>query len=233
MELSDTLNKRSYMLGIILAMLLVAAFVSCLFSTFLPASASLLAPTSTPTSTLTSTPTATLTPQPTFTSLPPELVTPYVTELPGYTVYWRRELWESAIAEPFAIEDFEKDLEGYGELDFPYMTGNGFLLDGKSSAQLLGNSGLLPSGNLLLFSDWEQGLTFAFPNNTAVTAFGFDYTSSEVWRLTVNHVEITLRRGGFTFVGIILQQDFPKGFTLSGPETAQGGLSVDNFSYVP
>ena len=194
---------------------------------------SLLAPTSTPTPTLTSTPTATLTPQPTFTTLPPDLVTPYVTELPGYTVFWRRELWESAIGETFVIKNFEKDLEGYGELDFPYMTGNGFLLNGKSYAQILGNSGLLPSGNLLHFVDWEQGLTFTFPHNMAVTAFGFDYTSSEIWRLTVNHVEITLRRGGFTFVGIILHQDFPKGFTLSGPETAQGGLSVDNISYIP
>jgi hypothetical protein len=221
------------MLGITLAMLLVAAFVSCLFSTFLPSSASLLASTSTPTPTLTSTPTATSTPQPTFTSLPPELVTPYVTELPGYTVYWRRELWESAIDAPFAIEDFEKDLDGYGELDFPYMTGNGFLLEGKSAAQLLGTSGLLPSGNLLHFRDWEQGLTFTFPASQSVTAFGFDYTSSEVWRLTVNHVEITLRRGGFTFVGIILHQDFPKTFRLMGPQTAQGGLAVDNISYIP
>jgi hypothetical protein len=216
----------------VLLFVLLAAVFSCLFGTFLPSSASLLAPTATPTATLTSTPTATLTPQPTFTTLPPELVTPYVTELPGYTVYWRRELWESAVGESFAIEDFETDLEGYGELDFPYMTGNRFLLDGKSTAQILGTSGLLPTGNLLHFRDWEQGLTFTFPDNTTVTAFGFDYTSSEVWRLTVNHVEITLRRGGFTFVGLILQQDFPTAFNLSGPETAQGGLSVDNISYV-
>ena len=194
----------------------------------LPSSASLLAPTSTLTPTLTTTPTSTITP------VPAKFITPYMTTEVGiYTSVWRRTLWESEAGETFVIEDFEHDSIDYTELDLPYMTENGFLFKGKSHAQMLNGTELLPSGNLLHFRDWEQGLTITFPNDGAARAFGFDYTTNEEWRLTFNKVEITLPTGRNMFVGIILSEEFPKGFTLSSREYAQGGLSIDNILYIP
>ena len=221
------------MLRMMLALLFVAGLFSCLFSVLLPPSAALLAPTSTLTPTVTPTPTATPTQTSTITPLPAKFITPYVTEVGIYTSVWRRTLWESAVGETFVIEGFEHDSIDYRELGLPYMTENGFLFNGKSHAQMLNGTELLPSGNLLHFRDWEQGLTITFPDDRAARAFGFDYTTNEEWRLTFNNVEITLPTGRNMFVGIILSQDFPKGFTLSSHEHAQGGLSVDNISYIP
>jgi hypothetical protein len=216
----------------LLLILLAAAVVfACLFSMMLPASASLLAPTATLTRTATLTPTVTLAPTLTLTPLPAHLITPNVTEFTTYTVYFQRDLWESAAGGPFGIEDFEKDPFDYGELPFPYFTGNRFILTGTSTAQILLAPELLASGNLIHFRDFEQGLTFTFPNDAAVTAFGFDYTSSEDWLLTFNHILTPLSRGRNRFVGVVMRQDETRQFVLSGPQTAQGGLSVDNIMY--
>ena len=221
------------MLLTMLVLLLAAGCLSILFSLLLPTSASILAPTSTPTPTATNTPNATPTPTQTITPLPPELVTPNVTQFSTYTVIWSRDLWENATGKQFLIEDFEKDPNTYGELVLPYMTGNGLLLNGKSLVQMLNDTSLLQSGNLLHFRDPGQGLTFIFPGNQAARAFGFDYTSLETWRLTFNNLEIILPEGRSSFVGIIVQEGFPKEFNLFCLQAAQGGLSVDNISYIP
>ena len=218
---------------VIAGMLLVAMLVACLFSVMLPPSASLLAPTLSPTPTVTNTPTATLTPTATVTPLPAHLITPNVTEFPDYTVYWERGLWENAVGETTALEDFEKDRSDYGELGFPYFTGNRFILTGTSAAQILSAPELLPSGNLIHFRDWEQGLTFTFPNDMSVTAFGFDYASSEDWRVSLDSIDIPIPNGRNRFMGIVLREGTVKQFTFLGPPYAQGGLSIDNISYAP
>ena len=218
---------------VIAGMLLVAMLIACLFSVMLPPSASLLAPTLSPTPTITNTPTATLTPTATVTPLPAHLITPNVTEFPDYTVYWERGLWENAVGETTPLEDFEKDRSDYGELVFPYFTGNRFILTGTSAAQILSAPELLPSGNLIHFRDWEQGLTFTFPNDMSVTAFGFDYASSEDWRVSLDSIDIPIPNGRNRFMGIVLREGTVKQFTFLGPPYAQGGLSIDNISYAP
>jgi hypothetical protein len=225
------LQKRSWL--IIPGLLLAAVVFACLFSLLLPPSASLLAPTITPTPTVTNTPIATLTPTATITPLPAHLITPNVTEFPGYTVYWERSLWKNAAGEVSGLEDFEKDRSDYGELGFPYFTGNRFILTGTSAAQILSAPELLPSGNLIHFRDWEEGLTFTFPNDMTVTAFGFDYASNEDWRLSFNSIDIPIPNGRNRFLGVLLRQEPVKQFTFFGPPYAQGGLSVDNISYIP
>jgi hypothetical protein len=243
------LNTSRQTLRLFAGLLLAAVFFSCLFSWLLPTSASFLSPTATltrtaiptptvtPTSTITVTPTVTLiptitvTPTVTVTHLPAHLITPNVTQFTTYSVYFQRELWESVTGNFLGIEDFEREPFDYAELNFPYLTGNRLILTGTSTAQILLAPELLDSGNLIHFRDFEQGLTFTFPNDANVTAFGFDYTSSEDWLLTFNQILTPLPRGRNRFVGIVLNQDMITQFTLSGPQTAQGGLSVDNIVY--
>jgi hypothetical protein len=221
------------MLGFTVSLLIAAGVLTCLFSLFLPPSASLLAPTQTLTPTVTAAPTATRTATSTSTPLPAKLITPRVVPFPPLTIYWSRTLWEEAVGKNYVIEDFEKDPADYGELRFPYFTGNDLLLSGKSAAQFLNAPELLPSGNLLHFSDWEYGLNFTFPNDATTTVLGFDYASQEEWQLTVLNIDIILPSGRNQFVGIVLYAGPIKEFRLMGPDTAQSGLSVDNISYIP
>jgi hypothetical protein len=209
------------MMRIMLALLFAAGVFSLLFSSLLPPSASLLAPTFTVTPTLTSTPTSTLTPM-------------VVTS--NFGLYSQRQPWESIVGKKVLKEDFEKDIYARGDLQFPYRTGNGFLLSGKSDAQFQYVPELLESRNFLHLLSGEQGLTFTFPDDRVVTAFGFDYTTSEEWQLTFNsagNLYAILPTGKNQFMGVILYQNSSAKFTLTGFGFPQGGLSVDNISYVP
>ena len=107
------------------------------------------------------------------------------------------------------------------------------MLTGMSAAQFINAPELLPSHNLLHFRDWDAGLTFMFPYDASVTALGFDYASQEEWQLQVQNIDIILPSGSNQFVDILLYNGPIKKFNLSGPQTAQGGLSVDNISYIP
>lgn len=178
---------------------------------------------------------ATVTPPPTLTRtpLPPIYVTLNVNEFATYTVYWNRELWESAVSESPLIEDFENDSGDYGELTFPYLTGKGLLLNGESSAQILSDSSLMSSGNLIHFRDWGTGMRFSFPNNSVVGAFSFDYKASETWQLSFNDTVIEIPGGRNRFLGVIINNFYPGEFILSSFESVQGGLTVDNISYIP
>jgi hypothetical protein len=216
----------------VLPLLLAGVWVASLFSVFLPSSASLLAPTTTLTPTVTSTPTATPTPTSTFTPLPPILVTPELIEAFPFEVYDQHQVWESAVGKMVLSEDFEKD-GGFGEMLLPYWTGDGFLLSGKSNAQILADPELLGSGKFLHLLSGKQGLTFTFPDGRAVTAFGFDYTTSAEWHVTVINLDVILSRGRNQFVGIIIHQNSATKFNLVSSAGAQGGLSVDNISYTP
>ncbi|MGQ0601448.1 MAG: hypothetical protein ACT4QE_07100 [Anaerolineales bacterium] len=176
----------------------------------------------------------TLPPPPTLSPLPTLPPTPFVNEHTTFTVYWKRPLWENAISGAVLTEDFEKDESDYGELSFPYITGNEFILTSQSTtAQIFNDGTLLDSGNLIHFRDWGSGLTFSFPNAMTVIAFGFDYRPTETWQLTINDTVITIPKGRRGFVGIVFQTDYPEQFILSCNEGAQGGLSVDNILYVP
>jgi hypothetical protein len=197
-------------------------------------------PTSTPTATFTITPTSTpsFTPTPTFTpTLTPlsEAVKAfYINEYDTFTVYWRRDLWQSAIDGTVSVEDFEKDEADYGELGSPYLTGNGFILQGGNCpAQIFKDPTLLSTGNHLHFRDFGCGLSFIFPNGTAVEAFSFDYKPSEQWSLQVNDEVVPIPGERKGFVGIVMHDNYPNGFVLFSREGAQGGLSVDNISYIP
>ena len=175
-----------------------------------------------------------LPPTPTPPPLPTLPPTPYVNEYETFTVYWKRALWEGAVSGNVATEDFEKDESDYGELSYPYLTGNGFVLASQhATAQIIGDASLLDSGNLIHFRDWGDGLKFGFPNATTVSAFGFDYKPTETWQLNFDDTIITIPKGRRGFVGVVFQGDYPKEFSLSCAESAQGGLSVDNISYIP
>lgn len=226
------MNTLWYTLRLTLALLLVAGILSCLFSFFLPPSAALLAPTATLTPTITPTPTATSTLTATVTPLPPEMVTP-VEEYGAYTVYWKRDLWEEAVGKSLMLEDFESDPSADRTLDLPYITGSSLLLTGQGYPEIIQSAQLLPSGKYLHFRDWEQGITLTLPKTKQATAFGFNYTTPEVWRLHFNSVEVTMPSGRNSFLGIVLHQGVTRAVTFSCSEYYQGGLSVDNISYVP
>jgi hypothetical protein len=159
----------------------------------------------------------------------------FVEEYTTFTVYRQRGLWERAINRSNVLtEDFEKDMADYGELSSPYLTGNGLLLvGGKSPAQILQDATLLPTGNILHFRDFGSGLSFIFPDKTGVSAFGFDYRPSEDWNLRIYETAILIPAGRPGFIGVVFHADFPAQFRLSSNVKAQGGISVDNISYVP
>jgi hypothetical protein len=212
-------------------LLFAALLFACLFSMTLPPSASLLAPTDTPTATITFTPTSTFTPTATFTPLPADRVMPGVTTFGSYTVYWQREAWESAVGASLPMEDFESDPLSERSVTVPYVTGNGFSIDGNGYPEIIRSSQLLPTGNLLHFRDWEQGITLTFPGGQPVGMFGFDYTSPEEWVISFGSYTVQLPPAQGGFVGFLMYQDFPSQFTLSSSAPLQGGLSMDNLAY--
>jgi hypothetical protein len=219
-------NNKRVLILIVLVLMIAVGLVSFSCGLLALPAISMFAFSPTSTATMTALPTATPSP------LPPIYVTLNVNEFSTYTLYWKRELWESAIRESPFVENFENDSSDYGEVTFPYLTGNGFLLNGESSAQILGDGSLLPSGNFIHFRDWGTGLRVSFPNNSIAQAFSFDYKASETWQLTFNDTVITIPGGRNRFLGVIVHNFFPGEFTLSSFERVQGGLTVDNISYV-
>ena len=221
-------NKRIWIMAVPVLIIAIGLNSFSCELLFVPA-ISAFASTPTPPFTTTPSPTLTLTPSP----LPPIYVTLNVNEFSTYTIYWKRELWENAIRENPLTEDFENDSSDYGELTFPYLTANGFLLNGDSTAQILNDNSLMSSGNLIHFRDWGTGLRFNFPNNSVAGAFSFDYKASETWQLTFNDNVITIPGGRNRFLGIVVHNFYPGEFILSSFEKVQGGLTVDNISYIP
>ena len=146
----------------------------------------------------------------------------------------RRDLWHAEVG-PVRMEGFDVDGTGPAVLEFPYTTGNNLILQGQGPAQIVEDATLLTAGNLLLFRDSGQGLTVRFPGDTAVRAFGFDYTASddEQWLLSFNEHVVPLPPGNQQFVGFVLYQDFPSQFRLSCRNLAQHGLAIDNITYAP
>jgi hypothetical protein len=138
------------------------------------------------------------------------------------------------VDETFITEDFENDPVSPRTLVMPYLTGNHFSLRGgkQSYPEIVDAPQLLRTGNLLHFRSWWQGVTITFPASTPATAFGFDYTSPEVWVLSFNNVSVELPPANGGFIGIVVHQEIPREFTLSSSADLQGGLSMDNLSYV-
>jgi hypothetical protein len=192
------------------------------FETPIPSDSPTPLPSKTPTSRPSDTPTLIVT-----------YIATHVVQFPGFTVYWKRELWERAIDAETLIEDFENDEADYGELSYPFLTGNGFLLEGESAAQIISGGNLLPTGNVLHFRDWATGLRFLFPNSTSVRAFGFDFKPTEDWQLHFNLFHVLIPGGRRGFIGIVIEEEYPNEFVLLSTERVQGGLTVDNISYLP
>jgi tetratricopeptide (TPR) repeat protein len=157
-----------------------------------------------------------------------------VNEYGNFTVYWERSLWEEAISGTVSVEDFEKDASDYGELSNPFLTGNGLLLKGSDSfsGQILTDDTLLDTGNVLHFRDFSSGLTVTFPDKKQVSAFGFDYRPSEDWKLLVENYNIPIQGGRKGFVGVVFHNKTVDHFILASQQKAQGGLTVDNISFV-
>ena len=166
-------------------------------------------------------------------TISPTYIAIHVNEFPTFIIYWDRHLWEQELNRSPGIEDFELDAADPGVLHFPYLTGHGFLLEeqGSVSAQILSDTTLLDSGNLLHFRAREQGLTLHFPDGQPVTAFGFDYKASEDWILKIHEMEITIPKGRRGFVGLIVKENYPLGFSLTSESHAQGGLTIDNLLF--
>ena len=227
-------------------------------STSTPVPTDTQTPTPAPTDTLTPTPTLTPTQTPTSTST--AIATPTITATPGatsnlsrggagtstptsqqptqtavkitYDLFYNKVDWINTIEGNIATEDFEKDEPGDGELYFPYKTGNGFVLEGESPAQIFEAPSLSESGVILQITDGTGGLTFIFPDNANVRGFGLDYLAEESWKLTVGSTVITMPHGRSGFIGIVIYVGDVNSFTLSCTEPVQGGLAVDNISYV-
>jgi hypothetical protein len=123
-------NNKRVLILIVLVLMIAVGLVSFSCGLLALPAISMFAFSPTSTATMTALPTATPSP------LPPIYVTLNVNEFSTYTLYWKRELWESAIRESPFVENFENDSSDYGEVTFPYLTGNGFLLNGESSAQI-------------------------------------------------------------------------------------------------
>jgi len=202
-----------------------------------------------PTLTLTSQPssTVTLTPTPSSTFTPVMTLTPTDTPLPAsyatfnindfgtYTLYWKRDLWLKAISGIGQVqtEDFESDPADPGTLTFPYLTGKGFLLDGSQvTAQILDDPTLMMDGHALLFRCWGTGLRFTLPDGKPTRAFGFDFRSGEDWQLLLQANRVPLTIGQRGFIGVLFPAEGPLDFTLSSPASAQGGIAIDNLSYL-
>jgi hypothetical protein len=147
-------------------------------------------------------------------------------------LFYNKVDWINTIEGNIATEDFEKDEPGDDGLYFPYKTGNGFVLEGENPAQIVEAPSLLESGVILHFTDRTGGLTFIFPDYANVRGFGFDYLSGESWKLTVGSSVITMPHGRKGFIGIVIYVGNINRFTLSCTQRVQGGISVDNISYV-
>jgi len=182
-------------------------------------------------------------PSPTATYSPAYLATYEainVNPYPTFTVYWKRSLWQSAVGKPVTTEDFGREDNYLDTLRYPYLSGNGFLINGKDSTKspamfIPSNKQNPNSGEKsynLHFRDWGDGVSFTFPNNIPADSFGFDYTTSmEAWNLRFNDATITLSPEHVGFIGIIIPKGYPEQFNLSSSENAQGGISIANISY--
>ena len=188
---------------------------------------------STPTATLAPTLEPSATPQPSATpTLSPTFAAMNIQEYPGFTVYWDRGLWESALASSVSVEDFELETGDYGELNLPYLTKHGFyLVGGSCSGQILPADGTFSSGNYLHVRYWGCGLTCHLPGDASGRAFGFDYRASEPWVIMLGDTELDLPDGRAGFIGIVVNGERVNDFTITSFEYAQGGISVDNITY--
>jgi hypothetical protein len=152
--------------------------------------------------------------------------------MPGAAIYFERVLWEQVAGAATGLEDFEQDPAATRNLPLPYRSGNRLLLSGTSLVQILSDPEFLDSGNLVSVCEFEEGLTFTFPDGTAAMAFGLDYTSFDDWRLSFNGVPAPLPQGRDRFVGVVLYPQTATQFTLSGRRNGQCGLWVDNVAYI-
>ncbi|MCU0490057.1 MAG: hypothetical protein MUD01_00510 [Chloroflexaceae bacterium] len=156
---------------------------------------------------------------------------------PKATVYWNRELWAAAVQGEMVTEDFERDGMSQQPLTFPYLTERGLVLHGESKVTMQRSGLPLLAGTSLHVQQLNQDLVVQFPAGRAIAAFGFDYKAAQPWQLTVNNTSITFPKsgvafGGVAFVGVILHDLYPRSVVLSGNDADEGGLTLDNLTFV-
>jgi hypothetical protein len=137
-------------------------------------------------------------PAPTFAPIPTLPATPFVNEYPAFTIYWKRELWEATIDDgtDVLVEDFELDTSDYGELSYPYLTGNGFYLLGQegTTAQIFTDDNLLQTGNVIHFRAWgpNRGRDSSFQNpKTPKLSYTIQYKPCAFCQLTRSPFAVT------------------------------------------
>ncbi|MBC8159670.1 MAG: zinc ribbon domain-containing protein [Roseiflexaceae bacterium] len=87
---------------------------------------------------------------------------------------------------------------------------------------------LLNQGTLVQFGDCNQGVTFRFPTDKWVQAFGFDYGPSELGALRFAQYEVVIPAGRQGFVGVVSEHAPTNSFVLLCGEQAQRELVIDN-----
>ena len=226
-------SLASFVCGALLGLTIYGRWLLASPAPAIPATSVAAVPSPSPTMSPTAIPaTETPTPEPTVTAtnMPPIYVTLNVNSYPEYTVYWKRDLWESAVGATPTTEDFESDEADTGAITAPYFTAHSLLFTPRQGeAQLFNDHTLMPSGNLLFYKGVDASFTFP---DSAVRAFGFDYRTIQAWQLNVNGFSITIPGGRRSFFGILLRngraQQFELLYTLNA---AQNGLSLDNISW--
>lgn len=158
----------------------------------------------------------------------------YKKEAFSYSVYYDRRSWENAIYSQIFIENFEGDAASSEKLNFPYITGARFLLEGEGLAKITASKAW-PTGHRLDLTDWQIGSTLHFPKTGSVTAIGFDYMSSEDWTLIFGESalnnSLTIPQSQKTFIGIVFTMGDIDWFRLAS-KVDNGQISIDNISFV-
>jgi hypothetical protein len=163
-------------------------------------------------------------------------------------VFSDRPSWEAAVSGAIFTETFRLERDSYDELVFPYTTAHGLTLDdvfdtGNVVAQMLPDG--LVNGTVAPHFRAFSGDHMSFTLPVPVQAFGFDYFASDwdgpstaEWQVQVGSLVTSLPQtlyDTFDFFGVVLTHPTSPltTFTFANPGFAQGGISVDNVSYVP
>lgn len=151
-----------------------------------------------------------------------------------FSSFTNREDWQSNINDVIHTEDFKQ--EPSSTFTTPYITEGEILMEGvlePITFQILDN-GLIDDSKAPHFRDFGSMMKFSFPDERPVSALGFDfYNGNEAWQLHIEDSVIVLNSEIIPrFIGITIPEGSISSFILTSPSFAQGGISVDNISYV-
>jgi hypothetical protein len=158
-----------------------------------------------------------------------------------FTVFEDRPEWQENIKDIILTEDFESESAGYQVYTTPFETNGGILMQGINAPiefQIL-DGDLFPDSKAPHFRDFGKMMSFSFPDRRPVSALAFDYYYSgpDVWELHIEDSVIVLAPVvgpdfESQFIGIFIPEGSVSSFILTSPSQTQGGISVDNISFV-